>query len=103
MASHDTVISPTFDGWVVVRTGPVLPDVRVESGEVWGLPLGVDVALGKTTAAWDTTLIDSQFRYAPDTSFSAAAKATHESAVARDGAAAGAAVKAAYAARGITF
>lgn len=61
VASHDTVISPTFDGWVVVRTGPVLPDVRVDSGEVLGLPLGVDVALGKTTAASTAELVE---RYA---------------------------------------
>ena len=43
------------------------------------------VALGKTTRAWDTTLIDSQFDYAPDTSFSAAAEATYDTALARDG------------------
>ena len=56
VGSHDTVISPTLDGWVVVRTGPVLPDVRVTSAPVLGIPLGVDIALGKTTA--DTTAED---------------------------------------------
>ena len=61
------------------------------------------VNLGKTTAAWDTTLIDSQFRYAADTSFSAAAKTTYETAVARDGADAAARVKARFAERGILF
>ncbi|MGZ5403787.1 MAG: metallophosphoesterase [Nocardioides sp.] len=57
VASHDTVISPTTDGWVVVRTGPVLPDLRVDSGRV----LGVDVALGKTTATTTAELVE---RYA---------------------------------------
>jgi hypothetical protein len=84
------------------RKGQVHFDGQIWSRALWDIRQAY-VALGKTTAAWDTTLIDSQFRYAPDTSFSAAAKATYESAVARDGAAAGAAVKAAYAARGITF
>ena len=59
--------------------------------------------MGKTTAAWDTTLIDAQFGFAPDTSFSAAAKETYDKALARDGAAAAAAVKDAFARRGITF
>ena len=54
-------------------------------------------------AAWDTTLIDAQFDYAPDTSFSAAAKATYDKALARDGEAAATLVKDAFAARGITF
>ena len=84
------------------RKGEVHFDGQIWSRALWDIRQAY-VALGKTTAAWDTTLIDSQFRYAPDTSFSAAAKATYESAVARDGATAGAAVKAAFAARGITF
>ena len=46
VASHDTVLRPTFTGRVVVRTGPVLPDVRLDSGR-W---LGVDITLGKTNA-----------------------------------------------------
>ena len=53
--------------------------------------------------AWDTTLIDSQFDYAVDTSFSAAAKATYETALARDGKHAANLVKERFAARGITF
>ena len=57
VASHDTVISPTTDGWVVVRTGPVLPDFRVDSGRI----LGVDVTLGKTTADTTAELVE---RYA---------------------------------------
>ena len=84
------------------RKGEVHFDGQIWSRALWDIRQAY-VGLGKTTAAWDTTLIDSQFRYAPDTSFSAAAKATYETAVARDGATAGAAVKAAFAARGITF
>lgn len=57
VASHDTVIRPTTDGWVVVRTGPVLPDLRVDSGR----RLGVDLALGKTTADTTAELVE---RYA---------------------------------------
>lgn len=44
IASHDAELSPSLDGHVVLLTGPVLPDVRME---VAG-PLGVEVALGKT-------------------------------------------------------
>jgi hypothetical protein len=46
VAGHDTVIRPTLDGYVVVHTGPVLPDLRVDSGR----RIGVDVTLGKTNA-----------------------------------------------------
>lgn len=46
VASHDAVVSPTLDGRVTLRSGPFLPDVRLD-GEG---PLGVDVQLGKTTA-----------------------------------------------------
>ena len=84
------------------RTGEVHADGEIWSRALWDIR-NAYVGLGKTTAAWDTTLIDSQFGYAADTSFSAAAKATYQTALARDGAAAGAAVKAAFAARGITF
>ena len=84
------------------RTREVHADGEIWSRALWDIR-NAYVGLGKTTAAWDTTLIDSQFGYAADTSFSAAAKATYQSALARDGAAAGAAVKAAFAARGITF
>ena len=57
VASHDTIITPTFDGWVTVRTGPVLPDLRVDAGR----PLGVQVTLGKTTATSTGELVE---RYA---------------------------------------
>ena len=44
LASHDAIVTPTFDGWVKLRTGPVLPDLRVSSGS----RVGADVYLGKT-------------------------------------------------------
>jgi hypothetical protein len=75
---------------------------QIWSQALWEIRLGY-VGLKKTTAAWDTTLIDSQFDYAADTSFSAAAKATYDTALARDGQAAATLVKARFAARGITF
>jgi len=46
LASHDAVLRPTLDGYVVLRTGPVLPDLRIDSGS----PVGADVILGKTNA-----------------------------------------------------
>ncbi len=49
LASHDAVLRPTLDGYVVLRTGPVLPDLRIDSGH----RVGADVILGKTNA--DTT------------------------------------------------
>ena len=84
------------------RKGQVHFDGQIWSRALWDIRQAY-VALGKTTAAWDTTLIDSQFRYAPDTSFSAAAKATYESAVARDGAVGRRGGQGRFAARGITF
>ncbi len=46
LASHDAVVRPTLRGDAVVRTGPVLPDLRVDSGTF----VGVDITLGKTDA-----------------------------------------------------
>ncbi len=46
VASHDAVVSPDFGGQVTVRTGPVLPDLRADSGSL----IGVEVVLGKTDA-----------------------------------------------------
>jgi hypothetical protein len=60
-------------------------------------------AHGKTTRAWDTTLISSQYDYAPDTTFSAAARTTYLKALELDGPTFADAVKARVAARGITF
>ena len=44
VASHDAVVTPTFDGYVALRTGPLLPDIRRPTGG----PIGVDLRLGKT-------------------------------------------------------
>ena len=83
-------------------TGRIHSDGQIWSQALWEIRLGYeDLAL--TTADWDATLIDSQFDYAPDTSWSDAAKATYEKAVARDGQAAGDLVLDRFAARGITF
>jgi hypothetical protein len=87
---------------VATRKGEVHADGQIWSQALWEIRLGY-LAMGKTTRAWDTTLIDAQFGFAPDTSFSAAAKATYDKALARDGAAAAALVKDRFAARGITF
>ena len=57
IASHDTTVRPTLDGRVTIRTGPVLPDLRLDSGGT----LGVDLTLGKTTATTTAELVD---RYA---------------------------------------
>jgi hypothetical protein len=57
LASHDVVLRPDLSGQVVLRTGPVLPDVRVPAGE----RVGVSIQLGKTDAATTEVLVD---RYA---------------------------------------
>ena len=87
---------------VATRQHEVHADGQIWSQALWEIRLGY-VGLGKTTRAWDTTLIDAQFGFAVDTSFSAAAKTTYETALARDGQAAADLVKARFAARGITF
>lgn len=46
LASHDAIVRPTLDGDVVLRTGPLLPDVRRRGDG----PIGVDIVLGKTEA-----------------------------------------------------
>lgn len=91
-------------------TGRVLEDRRNEvhfDGTIWSHALWDIrqryVALGFTTRDWDRTLVDSQFDYAPDTTFSAAAKATYAKALANEGPKAAAAVKAAFADRHIYF
>lgn len=75
---------------------------QIWSQALWEIRLGY-VAQGRTTEAWDTTLIRSQFDYAPDTTFQAAARATYDQALARDGARAARLVRDKFAARGITF
>ena len=87
---------------VADKRGEVHYDGQIWSQALWEIR-GDYVKQGLGTRAWDTTLIDSQFGYAPDTSFSAAAKQTYTTALQRDGATAANAVKARFAARGITF
>lgn len=57
VASHNATIRPTFSGYAVLRTGPVLPDLRIQTGR----RVGVDITLGKTVAVSPSTLVD---RYA---------------------------------------
>jgi hypothetical protein len=57
IASHDAVLRPNLSGEVTLRTGPVLPDVRVASGS----RIGVTIQLGKTTANSGEALVE---RYA---------------------------------------
>ena len=84
------------------RKGEVHYDGTIWSGALWDIRQRyVDLRLG--TRAWDTTLVDSQFDYAPDTSFSDAARATYQTALARDGRKAADAVRAGFAARHIYF
>jgi hypothetical protein len=81
--------------------GEVHFDGQIWSQALWEIRKAY-AGLGLGTRAWDTTLVLSQFDYAPDTSFDAAATATYRVALARDGAAAADAVRDAFAARGIT-
>ena len=85
---------------VADKTGEVHHDGQIWSRALWDIRQGY-VGLRLGTRAWDTTLIDSQFGYAADTSFAAAAHQTYETALARDGAAAATVVRNAFAARGI--
>ena len=84
------------------RIGEVHFDGQIWSAALWEIRQRY-VDLGFTTRDWDRTLVDSQFDYAPDTSFGAAAEATYAKALDNEGAAAADAVRDAFAARGITF
>ena len=75
---------------------------QIWSQALWEIRAGY-VAQGLTAADWDTTLINSQFSYASNTTFQAAAEATWNEARIRDGRRAAALVKDRFAARGITF
>ena len=57
LASHDATVRPTADGYVTLRTGPFLPDVRAPSGG----RVGVEITLGKTEARSTEELVE---RYA---------------------------------------
>ena len=88
---------------VAQRKGEVHYDGQIWSQALWEIRKGY-VALGMTTADWDTTLVASQFRYAADTSFEDAARATYQTALDRgDGKAAAKLIRDKFAARGITF
>jgi hypothetical protein len=87
---------------VATRGNEVHYDGQIWSQALWEIRQGY-VTLGLGTRRWDTTLIDSQFGYAPGTSFSAAAQKTYQLALSRDGKAAAKLVKDRFAARGITF
>ena len=57
IASHDAVVSPTFDGYATLDLGPYLPNLRYPTGYA----LGADVRLGKTNLSSYEALIQ---RYA---------------------------------------
>ena len=87
---------------VADKSGEVHHDGMIWSRALWDIRNGY-VQLGLGTRRADTTIIDAQFSFAPDTSFDAAAHATYAKALANQGTAAAALVKARFAARGITF
>ena len=93
------------DGTKVYPTdvrGEVHADGEIWSSALWHIRTGYQ-AIGLDSRRADTTIVDAQFDFAPDTSFSAAAKATYAKSLARDGAKAAAVVKQAFADRGITW
>ncbi|KRB77814.1 metallophosphoesterase [Nocardioides sp. Root190] len=57
LASHEATVSPDFSGDVVLRSGPILPDLRAPSGS----RVGVEIELGKTDT---TSLQELTARYA---------------------------------------
>jgi hypothetical protein len=82
--------------------GEVHADGEIWSQALWDLRTAY-VKLGLGSRRADTTVVDAQFRFAPGTTFAAAARATYRTALQRDGRTAAAAVRAAFADRGITF
>ena len=84
------------------RRGEVHFDGQIWSQALWEIRKGYETNRLRAQA-WDTTLVDSQFDYAPDTSFSAAARAIYAKALTRDGRAAADLVRDRFAARHITF
>src|SRR4051794_4513805 len=90
------------DMTVADETGEVHHDGQIWSQALWEIREAY-AGLHLSSARWDTTLVASQFDYAPDTSFAAAARATYLTALQRDGQKAAAVVRQKFAARGITF
>ncbi len=86
---------------VADRKGEVHYDGQIWSRGLWDARAGYE-SLGLTSRDFDTTVIDAQFDFAPDTSFDAAATAIYHKALTRDGAAAAGVIEDAFAARGIT-
>ena len=68
------------------------------SGALWRIRQDYE-DLGLGSRAWDTTMINAQFEFAPDTSFQAAAQELYDAAMVRDGEAAAAAVQERFADR----
>jgi zinc metalloprotease ZmpB len=90
------------DMTVADKTGEVHHDGQIWSQALWEIREGY-AGLRLSSARWDATLVASQFDYAPGTSFSAAARATYLTALARAGQRAADVVRSRFAARGITF
>ena len=82
------------------RSGDLYRESMIWSGALWRIRQAYeDQSL--SSAAWDTTLIASQFGYAPGTSLAAAAQETVDTAAERDGTEAADAVRAEFVERGI--
>ena len=86
---------------VADRRNQVHYDGQIWSQALWEIRLGY-LSMGKSAAAWDTTLIESQFDYPVGTTFDQAASATYREAAARDGARFARLVQEKFEARGIT-
>jgi hypothetical protein len=62
LAGHDAEVRPTLDGWVTVRTGALLPDLRVPAEH----RIGVELTLGKTRVDSVEGLVDRYVLLAAD-------------------------------------
>ncbi|GGO92300.1 hypothetical protein GCM10011584_28380 [Nocardioides phosphati] len=54
LASHDTKVAPQLSRWTTIRTGPLLPDLRLPSHS-W---IGVELTLGNTRASSTDQLVE---------------------------------------------
>jgi hypothetical protein len=100
-AVADAAATPSVAA-VADRTFRVHHDGQIWSRALWDIRAGY-VGIGRTTEDWDRTLVDSQFDYAPDTTWADAARATYDRALAADGKRAAMIVRDSFAARGISF